>query len=246
MKIHPIFLLPEHRLGPYRMRAVPASRDMFTDKRRKIENDWTAGVTRIDSSLSPAEVLRYFLRHLVTAIHYRSGLNDRSNEESFTHSLASGFVELARRTDQRFWVGFQDILARELAPGAAWAQTVRGIPSGAALAMPATVTYRGRECRLTWIAHAACEKASVYGYYCNKNVEVELSDGLRGANLALVGLHEVVHFLHACEGLGDRTTDAVFRSTQVRMLMRFWKENPNFWQWWLSVARPARRSLPVR
>ena len=239
-----VFDLPPYRMGPYTMRVLPASRQMFYDKRRNVENDWTRGCVLIDKTVSAREGLDLFLRHLVTAIHYRSGLNDRSNEESFTHSLSTGLVELAQWNPQ-FWPQFQSLLEQELSPGHGWfdlassrAAHVDPVP------LPESIGYKGKRVRLEWLDQQSCDRARVYGYYIARDKVIQPSEGLRGANLAIVGFHEALHFLHHCEGLKDSTADQVFRRTQAKILPRFLKENPEFWRWFLYAANPM--TVPLK
>lgn len=230
-----VFTLPAYRIGPYEMRPVAAPRSAFGDKRRKVENDWTAGVVRIDETASPSEALGFFMRHLMTAIHYRSGLNDASDEESFTHSLSTGLVELAR-ANPYFWEAFMEVVERTIRPNSGWLEAAGGVVPE--IERPKVISYKSRGCKIIGINQAICNKKMVYGYYTIGQGIVELSDGLHGLNLALVSLHEVIHFLHECEGLTKKSTEAQFKRTQARMLLKFWKTNPKFWRWWLSTANP--------
>ena len=232
-----VFTLPGYRIGPYEMRVVAAERDDFADKRRKVEADWTACLVRIDRHAQPRAALGYFLRHLVTAIHYRSGLNDSSDEESFTHSLSTGLVELAR-SNPLFWEAFMELAETTLRPGAGWIQAAGGFSPDLALRMPRRITHRSRGCQITTLAQLHCDKAGAYGFYTLRGGLVELSDGLQGANLAVVAIHEVLHFLHECEGLDSAASVKRYREVQARTLLRFWKDNPTFWRWWLSVVNP--------
>ena len=77
-----------------------------------------------------------------------------------------------------------------------------------------------------------------YGFYNYHNSSIEISDGLYGTNLAIIVLHEVLHFLDDCEGLTDKTNWVGFIRMQAQMLMTFWKSNPTFWCWWLSLVNP--------
>jgi hypothetical protein len=74
--------LPPYRMGPYQLRIVSSARDKFADKRRKVEADWNAGIVHIRDDAKEPRVLSLLTRHLITAIHYRSGLNDASDSIS--------------------------------------------------------------------------------------------------------------------------------------------------------------------
>ena len=242
--MNPVFTLPKYRMGPYEMRTVAASRDMFTDKRRVVENDWTAGTVNIDENLSSRKALECFIRHLVTAIHYRSGLNDRSNEESYTHSLATGLVELARN-QPAFWYQLQQVIEDEYTPGAGWALCALDQPQHLLVPAPVEVRYGSRVCAFTTLPRAVADRQHVYGYYNRKTGPIELSDGLSGVNLALVAMHEVLHFLHECEGLNDRTKEKPFKRAQSKLLVRFIRHNTDFWSWWLAAVNPYVNSLAL-
>jgi hypothetical protein len=178
------------------------------------------------------------MRSLLAAIHYRSGLNDKSDEESYTHSLATGLVELARNSTE-FWVALQALVEDEYKPGAGWARTARGDPVAAALTVPKRIVYDKRTCSLEWSPRVT----SAYGYYHIRRGKIELAQDLRGANLALVTMHEVLHFVHECVGLRDSTKEAEFKHTQAYALLRLWQTNPKFWAWWLHVANSATDEL---
>lgn len=240
----PVFFLPEYRIGPYTMKAYPATKDMFIDKRRVLEHEWTLGVVNIAQDLPVRKTIECMMRSLVTAIHYRSGLNDRSNEESFTHSLATGLVELARNNPE-FWVEFMSIVEDHYAPDAGWALTAAGNPVRACFETPSRIVFNGRHCDIHWIAPNQWEDSSAYGFYWLKRGRIDLNGSLQGANLALVTLHEVLHFLHECVGLKDKTTDKAFKRAQAHLLLRFMKENPEFWAWWLHAANPMTAAMRI-
>ena len=120
-----VFSLPPFRVGPYELRAIAATPDMFEDKRKHVETDWTAGITRIDHAATGKKALWYFMRSLLTAIHYRSGLDDSITEESFTHSLATGLVEVAR-VNPLFWEAFIQVSEHILRPNSGWVEAAGG------------------------------------------------------------------------------------------------------------------------
>lgn len=238
----PVFLLPEYRVGPYTMKAFPATKAMFSDKRRIIEHDWTAGVTFIADHLSTRKTLECLMRSIVTCIHYRSGLNDKSDEESFTHSLATGLVELARNNPE-FWGGLQQLLEDDYKPGAGWGRTAAGDPVAAALTLPKRIVFDHRSCAINWVPPEKWKDSGAYGFYWLKQGKIDLNAGLHGANLALVTLHEVLHFLHECVGLKNSTKEVPFKRAQAYTLLRFMQQNPKFWAWWLHMANPMSEEL---
>lgn len=223
--------LPPYRMGPYQLQVVAAPREKFTDKRRKVEADWNAGIVHIRKDATESTALSLLTRHLVTAIHYRSGLNNSSDEESFAHSCASGFVELAL-SQRPFFSGFLALLEKLLKPGAGW-QRIYLKPRSAPA--PKRIVCGSRTCAIRFVASGNCTKEQAYGFYFIGQGIIDLSDGLSGPNLALVSLHEQLHFLHECAGLDDQSTEIMFRNAQTRLLLNSLKDNPGYWRWWLSV-----------
>lgn len=239
---NPVFDLSEFRVGPYVLKVVATPRSEFEDKRRSYEHDWTSGVLKIGDWLGTRRALECVMRSMVTAIHYRSGLNDKSDEESYTHSLATGLVEVAHNNSQ-FWGEFQQLLEDEYKPGAGWGRTAAGDAAPTALVAPARIVMEHRACRIEWIPMSKWANPNVYGWYFLKTGPIKLRGDLFGTNLALVSLHEVLHFLHESLGLGDRTKEVEFKRTQAYMLLRFIQQNPRFWNWWLHLA--SHRTDPV-
>lgn len=239
---HPVFKLSDYRVGPYAMKFVAAPRAAFDDKRRNLEHDWTRGLVRIGDWVSERRAIECVMRSLVTAIHYRSGLNDKSNEESYTHSLATGLVELAH-TNLQFWGELQQLLEDEYKPGAGWGRMAAGDAAAAPRTRPTRLVMDARTCRIEWVPQEKWKHPNVYGWYLIKKGHIQLRGDLFGTNLALVTLHEVLHFLHECVGLGDRTREVLFKRTQAYMLLRFIQQNPGFWNWWLHLA--CQRTDPL-
>ena len=226
--------LPPYRMGPYQLQVVAAPREMFTDKRRKVEADWNAGIVHIRQDANESQALTLLTRHLITAIHYRSGLNNSSDEESFAHSCASGFVELAL-SQRPFFAGYLALVEKIIKPGAGWQQIYlkpRLTPA------PKRIVCANRTCTIRFVASDDCTKEQAYGFYFIGQGTIDLSDGLSGPNLALVALHEKLHFLHECAGLDDKATEIMFRDGQTRLLLNSLKDNPGYWRWWLSVLGP--------
>lgn len=223
--------LPPYRMGPYRLQVVAAPREMFIDKRRKVEADWNAGIVHIRQDANESRALTLLTRHLITAIHYRSGLNNSSDEESFAHSCASGFVELAL-SQRPFFAGYLALIEKIIKPGAGWQQIyLKPRPAPA----PKRIVCGDRICTIRFVASESCTKEQAYGFYFVGRGIIDLSDELNGPNLALVSLHEKLHFLHECAGLDDKSTELMFRHAQTRLLLNSLKNNPGYWRWWLSV-----------
>jgi hypothetical protein len=240
----PVFLLPPYTVGPYTLRIIPAKKEDFHDKRRKLEHDWTAGVVLIDRSLNTRKSLEALMRSLVTAIHYRSGLNDTCDEEAYTHSLATGLTEIALNCPQ-FWQQFNKLLEAEYCPGAGWHRASRGIAFHEALQPPTLVVYDGKQCRFEWKPLDYFTKMAAYGFFTPKAGVVELPSQLSGSNASIVALHETLHFIHECEGLKDSHPERAFKKAQAYSLPRFIRQNPGWWSWWLLRTRQESVELPL-
>ncbi len=231
---NPVFDLPAYTVGPYTLKVTPLPRARFADRRRVIEHDWDLHQTRIADHLNTRRALECLLRSLVTAIHYRSGLNDRCDEEAYTHSLATGLVELAQNNPE-FWFELNTLLEQEYCPGADWGRIAGGAPTPGT-PPPTLLRYDEHECRLNWLTSEQWKGDHAYGYYWVRRNRIDLRDNLRGNNLALVSLHEIIHFLHEKLGLRDSSTEMQFKRTQAAMLPRFIQQNPQVWAWWLHAV----------
>lgn len=231
---NPVFDLPAYTVGPYTLKVTPLPRSRFADRRRVIEHDWDRHQTRIADHLSTRRALECLMRSLVTAIHYRSGLNDNCDEEAYTHSLATGLVELAQNNPE-FWFQLNVLLEQEYYPGAGWGLIAGGEPVRVP-PRPALLRYDGHECSVRWMTPQQWKGDRAYGYYWVRQNRIDLKDSLRGNNLALVSLHEIIHFLHEKLKLRDSSTEMQFKRAQAAMLPRFIQQNPQVWSWWLHAA----------
>lgn len=215
------------------MRARPT--EIAKDVRRRAANDWDNHVVLIDQALSPERQLAWFMRHLVQAIHYRSGLNDTCDEEAFTHSLATGITELSQQ--RLFWGEFNALLAQELQPRAQWGFVAAGCERPPVSA-PKRIVCRALACTFKPLGAADVAANAVYAYYDANPTprRIELHPTMRGPNFCLVVLHEVLHFIHEQWDLKTGAKERVFCRTQAMALLDFWRHNPKFWTWWLQQA----------
>jgi hypothetical protein len=213
-------------------RACP--RDQFANKRKVLECDWGRGELRLAQHLDTERSLTLLLRALVTAVHYRAGLNDSCNEEAYTHSLACGLVEIAHNSPG-FWQALHALLERHWALCAGWSSAVANPNAASHLSRPEQVVFEGRTCELRWKPRWA--HTQFYGYLlCKQNV-IELDGALRGPHAALIVLHEVLHFLHECLRIPARGLPYdKFVNKQAQLLPIFWRQNPRFWSWWLRTV----------
>lgn len=236
---HPVFELPEYTIGPYTMRIVPTPRHQFSDRRRIVEHDWTQGHVRMDCTLEPSRALECLFHSLVTCIHYRSGLNDHCDEEAFTHSLATGLVELARH-NPRFMAQLHRILERQWRLPCVWSDVLEVRHAPPAFWRPQEVVFRMRRkrrtCVIRWRPAGQWRHPGYYAWYLLKQGVIEIDARLHGPNLALVTLHEVAHFFHESLGLTSRSKERDFKAAHVAMLPALLRHNPHFWAWWLHTA----------
>jgi hypothetical protein len=226
-------------LGPYHATFLPGYRPHFEDKRRISESDLNAGTILLDQDLNDLATLLRVYDYLVMTSHYRSGLNDRSNEESFTHSLATGLVELAVRNPE-FWANLQAVTALALNPRAKWAAAARAeIPQPPT---PKRVVFNHRVCPIKIVEVMERGYRSAWGTYKQdlREPDIELMASLQGANKYVVIIHELLHFIHHSVGLKDSSTEKQFTRGQSRSLLRFCRQNPTFWTWWVRGVADFR------
>lgn len=237
-----VFDLPPFVVGPYGLKVQACPRPRMPDRRTHIHVDWNAGALLLRDDLSEQQALRALMRGIVAAIHYRSGLNDSSDEESFTHSLSSGLVELAG-TSPRFWFELHAYLDEYFGHPETWGPLAGGALAPGVVRPPIQLRLGRRRCAIEWIAEERWPMPDAYGLYTPGQHLIELRKGLQGSNKALVALHEGIHFLHDCYKLADTHDEGTFRRKQVEGLLCLLEQNPAFWAWWLQqVSTGTRRT----
>lgn len=238
-----VYHLPPFKVGPYAIQVQPRARVSFPDKRYNREIDWNAGVAYLREGLSPDVALRALMRCVVSAIHYRSGLNDTCDEEAFTHSLASGLVELAD-TSPRFWFELHQVLDQRFGRPDFWAEAAGGAPTlSSAVQCPSALKLGHHRCPIQWVPAHLWSDRLAYGLYTPVEKVIELPHSLQGGNRPLVILHESLHFLHEVLGLTDSHDEQTFKRRQADGLLRFWKQNPEFWRWWLVQLSESTKQM---
>jgi hypothetical protein len=232
-----VFSLPAYSIGPYTMAPVPGDRDSFSDPRLRFEQDWSLGIVRLDALLEENEAFDLFVRHLVKAIHYRSGVDETSSEESLTQSLATGLVEIATGSPQ-FWQRFNELLGERLRkPRYKWAY----------YSTPGYGDMPPEPKRLTYGSHcfpivAIPANNNYYGWCDFEKKRIEISVEPQGKVRSVVTIHESIHFMHHAEGLTDKTPTPEFTRRQAAALIKFWDHNPKFWAWWLRMTALAGKT----
>jgi hypothetical protein len=237
-----IFDLPPYKVGPYRVKAVPVPRKELHWKRERYSLDFPAGIVNFDQALESRAALELYMRCLVKTVHVRSGLDNKSTEESFTQSLASGITELAHG-DLEFWAAFNELLARILSPHSGWRSASLG--GGRFTPTPKRIVFKNQVCKIVEVDGANLyTRHSCYAWYgagWSKDCDIiELGDTLEGGHKAVIVLHEVLHFIHDCVGLRDRDSAPRFEREEGAALLHFLQRNPSFWRWWLQLAFHGR------
>ncbi len=230
-----VFDLPPYRVGPYTIAAHAATaKQLGARQRRLMKADAMADSILISEDASPEMQFELYVRWLVRSVHYRSGLNESCNEEAFTHSLATGLVEIAQNNPE-FWAQFNHLLGQRLGQQhRGWGLRAAGM--GGAPVVPKRIVVATGAYTFTQVPDTAG-----YWAWCNfETQEIELSVSLAGVNLCVIVLHEILHAIHHAVGIDDKTMVHPFIRAQAAGLIRFWRENPRFWSWWLYTLANAR------
>lgn len=243
----PAFLPPVSpvRIGPYTLAVCPVPRALLPDRRRRSGTDYARGLVLLDETLEAGAALRHLFTRLVAAIHYRAGLDDKCSEEAFTHSLATGLVEVARGSPE-FWCELHEMVDAVLGARTGFAPVAAGQVAAGRFAAPVRVVCGRRSARIVRIPARVADRERAYGFYTAREDLIEIADSLEGAQLAVVVLHELLHFLHDCEGLTDKTPERGFIDAQARLLAAFLRHNPTAWRWLLATLADAPRVAELR
>jgi hypothetical protein len=84
---------------------------------------------------------------------------------------------------------------------------------------------------VTLEAISAREAGSAFGWYLYEERQARLYANLRGANLAVVAVHELTHAVHWQGGIGDGNSHREFVAVQTRLWLDFMIGNPEAWRW---------------
>jgi hypothetical protein len=224
-------------VGPYRIETLPCPRAKL-----KRPDRWRAGAIgdgplNIASDAPPAVQLDMFMRQILSAIHYKSGLNESSNEESFTHATAAGLVEIAHRNPE-FWVQFNGLIGQHLGQTRhAW--HLRAAGHGATPPAPKRIVV-GTDA----YSFVPLEDDHMNWAFCDyDHSRIEISPRIEGPQMPVVVMHECLHALHHEYGLGDRTLVSVFTRGQAKAILAFARHNPRFWSWWLHSVHASQHPV---
>lgn len=230
-----VFALPEFHLGAYSFKVIDKAFANCGDGRKSAVTDWNTGTFYISSACSQEQQTNLFIKSLLTAIHFIAGVNDTCDEEVYTQSLASGLTALAK-SQPHFWQCFLELINATASVGPRWLNTQ---------AYPDKIYFKGRTCPIEKVSREYCERQQVFGLYFLGGQLIELSEELRGTNLATVALHEGFHFMHDSIGLQDGDGLDKFLNLQSKHVAGFIRENTEFFSWWGAVLWEAAQRNPA-
>jgi hypothetical protein len=108
--------------------------------------------------------------------------------------------------------------------------------------MPEHVVVAGRPVPMRTLSRA--QTGNAFGWYDFERREVQLYDGLTGANVAIVALHEITHALHHAHGVRRRDSERNFLRSQLKGWLEIMTRDPATWRWlaW-TMSFPAKASV---
>lgn len=232
-----VFPWPVH-IGPYAFRVLWAHPDEFERPRWLAETDYNHQLLRLRRGLSPAQVAHSFWLRVVRAMHYSAGLDDDCPEEAFTHSYASGLMSFIRANPE-VWVWFNRLLESSFKPGARYSRYAAGARDPQPIAPPRRFSVGKHVYRLESMPRRLSNKLACWGDCDLINRVMRLSDELYGTHLAVIFWHELTHAMHREEDLEDGDTRARFARNQADFTLRFIRQNPHAWRWFLCLSSHA-------
>jgi hypothetical protein len=227
-------------LGPYRLGVELLEASQMSDRRRLACVNIEDHRIELRNDLRGLRLAQAFLHSLIRLTHFSKGCQQGCVEEAYTHSFATGMVEFAQR-NPRAWIWFNLQLNRHLPADAHYDRFVCGaVP--AAPPMPASVRIAGRAVSMRTLSRA--QTGNAFGWYDFERREVQLYDGLRGANVAIVALHEITHALHHAHGVRTRDRYHNYLRAQLRGWLEIMLRDPHTWRWlaW-AMSFPHKASL---
>lgn len=227
-------------LGPYRLGVELREAAQMSDRRRLACVNIEEQRIELRAHLRGLRLVEAFLQSLIRLSHFSKGCQQGCVEEAYTHSFATGMVEFAQR-NPRAWVWFNLLLNEHGPDDARYDRTVCGaVP--AAPPMPASVLVAGRSVPVRTLSRA--QTGNAFGWYDFERREVQLYDGLTGANVAIVALHEITHALHHAHGLRVRDRERNFLRSQLKGWLEIMMRDPATWRWlaW-AMSFPGKASV---
>ena len=230
-------------IGPYKLVVLHAHRGAMPVRRKLMHFELSNGLAWLHESLSGERLASQFLNLVLRVSQKAAGCATGSSEEAFTQVLAAGLVAFAQNNPDA-WLWFNRLLADSVKPGARFAQVITGT-SRRRLHVPKTALIDRHVIRYVPLSHKSAVRAAVDGYYGPSSKIVELYEGLKGPNRAVVFLHETTHAIHQHSRLKVRDSRDAFVTAEVRGWLRFVKQNPGAWMWLLATIREQSTFEPL-
>jgi hypothetical protein len=227
-------------LGPYRFGVeLRAPADMSDRRRRSCINIEEQRI-ELRHDLRGLRLAEAFFHVLIRLSHFSKGCQQGCVEEAYTHSLATGLVEFAQR-NSRAWVWFNLLLNEHLPARACYDLAVSGaVPTPPP--MPSEVLVAGRAVPMRTLTRT--QTGNAFGWYDFERREVQLYEGLTGANVAIVALHEITHALHHAHGLRVRDDERRFIRAQLAGWLEIMTRDPDTWRWLVwAMSFPGKATL---
>lgn len=227
-------------LGPYRLAVEMLEPSQMLDRRRLSCVNIEEHRIELRCDLTGLRLVQAFLNSLIRLSHFSKGCQQGCVEEAYTHSFATGMVEFAQR-NPRAWIWFNLRLNEQVPFDAQYDRFVCGAVS-APPPLPARVLVAGRQVPVRTLTRA--QTGNAFGWYDFHRREVQLYDGLNGANVAIVALHEITHALHHAHGLRQRDLERNYLRAQLRGWLEIMVRDASMWRWlaW-AMSFPHKASL---
>ena len=224
------------QLGPYRLRAELRPPRRMLDGRRRTCLNLEANRIELRADLQGWELAGAFLESLLRLSHFSKGCQQGCVEEAYAHSLATGLVEFAQR-NPRAWLWFNLLLSQIHSKPEAFDRTARGACRRRPR-MPTRVMVRRFRVDMRIISRS--DSGHAFGWYDLSSREVQLCEGLGGAHLPIVAVHELTHAIHHVWGLDDHDPHEAFLQAQLRGWLSIIRCNPAAWDWLVWAMTPTR------
>ena len=232
-----VFPWPVH-IGPYSFRVLWAEPREFHRSRWLSETDYNHQVIRVRVGMDAETLARNFWLRVVRAMHYSAGLDDGCPEEAFTHAYASGLMAFIRANPE-VWIWFNRLVESSLKPGSRFSRYAAGGRDPEPMAPPRRVSVARQSYRLESMSPAMSAKLGCWGDCDLTNHVIRLSAELCGAQLAVIFWHELTHAMHRVDALEDGDSRLRFARNHAVLTLRFIRDNPQAWRWFLCLCSQA-------